>query len=142
MKKTLLLIAIFALIVQVAYAKPTSRDEIDFDWAALFVIEGHMDDVEADDDWLLEYDCDGGYVYDTEATLVFSWDEVSGGDFIIQFRVNDADSDDIWSDEFEFDRSDDYMVQKWMFDVDLTGTYDVYVYVNGYEWYHGTFESE
>ena len=143
MKKALLVLAIISLIAGSVIARPvgSNTDEVEFDWAALFVIEGDMDDVEADDDWLLDNDKDGGYVYDTEAVLVFSWDEVDG-DFNLQFRVNDANGDDFWSDEFYFDSTEDYMIQKWQFAVDYTGTYDVYVYVNGYEWYHGSFESQ
>ncbi|MBN1150632.1 hypothetical protein JXA84_05360 [candidate division WOR-3 bacterium] len=142
MKKILMLVILGATVFSYAWAKPSSTNEMTFDWAALFVVEGGIDDVEADDDWLLENDKDGGYVYETLASLVFSWDEVSGGDWNIQFRVNDANGDDIWSDVFYFDSSDDYKIQKWEFDVDYTGTYDVYVYINGYEWYHGTFESK
>lgn len=142
MKKMTMLAILTAVLFSTAWAKPATSSEVTFDWAALFVIESGIDDVEADDDWLLDNDRDGGYIYETLASLVFSWDEVSGGDWNIQFRVNDANGDDIWSDVFYFGSSDDFKIQKWEFDVDYTGTYDVYVYINGYEWYHGTFESK
>jgi len=142
MKKALLVLAIVSLLVGPIYAHAVGSNsgEKEFNWAALFVIEGDSDDVEADVDWLLDNDKDGGYVYDTEAVLVFIWNEVDS-DFYLQFRINDANGVDLWSDGFYFDSKDDYMFHIVEFAVDYIGTYDVYVYVNGYEWYHGSFES-